>query len=89
MSFKAAQMVCKAVLHWAAENCFRPEERAAILALLGRRQTVAQCAQHIAKEVLELQAQDRAYWSTIIDELRMMRREGRLLADGALVSRLC
>jgi hypothetical protein len=79
----------KAVLRWAAENCFRPEERAAILALLGRRQTVAECALRISKEVFELQARDRAYWSTIIDELRKMRREGKLLADGILVSRLC
>jgi len=78
----------KAVLRWAAENCFRPEERAAILARLGRLQTVTECARHIAKEVLDLQARDRAYWSTIIDELRMMRREGKLLADGILVSRL-
>ena len=79
----------KAVLRWAAENCFRPEERAAILARLGRRQTVAECAAHIAKDVLDLQARDRAYWSTILDDLRIMRREGKLLADGILVSRLC
>jgi len=75
----------KAVLRWAAENCFRPEERAAILALLGRRKTVAECARDIAKEVLDLQTRDRAYWS----DLRMMRREGRLLAEGIPVSRLC
>lgn len=79
----------KTVLRWAAENCFRPEERAAILSVLGRRQTVAECARHIAKEVLELQSRDRAYWSTIIEELRIMRRKGKLLADGMLVSRLC
>jgi hypothetical protein len=44
---------------------------------------------HYTKQVLELQARDRTYWSTIIDEPRMMRREGKLLADGLLVSRLC
>jgi hypothetical protein len=79
----------KAMLRWAAANCFRPEERAATLARLGRRRTVSQCARDIAKEVLDLQARDRAYWSTIIDELRTMRRTGKLLADGMPVSRLC
>jgi hypothetical protein len=78
----------KAVLRWAAENCFRPEERAAILARIGRRQSVAQCAQHIAQEVLNLQARDRAYWSTIIRNLRKMRRSGKLLPDGIPVARL-
>ena len=78
----------QAVLRWAAENCFRPEERAAILARLGRRQTMAECARRIAREILDLQARDRAYWSGIIDDLRLMRREGRLLVDGTPVSRL-
>jgi hypothetical protein len=78
----------KAVLRWAAENCFRPEERASILARIGSRQSVTQCAQHIAQEVLDLQARDRAHWFTIIRELRKMRREGKLLADGIPVSRL-
>ena len=78
----------KALLRWAAANCFRPEERAAILARLGGRHTVAQCARHIAKEVMNLQSQDRSYWSPIIDELRLMPREGKLLPDGADVSRL-
>ena len=78
----------KAVLRWAAKNCFRPEERAAILARLRRRHTEDECAKQIAKEVVELQARDRAYWSTIIDDLRTMRREGKLLPDGMPVSRL-
>jgi hypothetical protein len=77
----------KALL-WAAQNCFRPEERAAILARLGRRRTVSECAQKIAKEVLDLQARDRAYWSKIIEELKVMRRKGELLVDGMPVSEL-
>ena len=76
------------VLLWAAQNCFRPEERAAILARLGRRQTVRECAQKIAKEVLDLQARDRAYWSKIIEDLKVMRRKGELLVDGMPVSGL-
>jgi hypothetical protein len=78
----------KAILRWAWKNCFRPEERAAVLARLGRRRTIAECARQIAKEVHDLQAQDRAYWSTILDDLRKMRREGKLLPDDALVSLL-
>jgi hypothetical protein len=79
----------KGVLRWAAKNCFRPEERAQLLARLGQRRTIKQCAKDIAKEVTDLQARDRAYWSRIIDELRKMRREGKLLPDGLSVSRLC
>lgn len=78
----------KAVVRWAVKNCFRPEERASMLARLGRRRTVEQCVKDIVKEVADLQAQDRTYWSAIIDELRDMRRDGRLLPDGLPVSRL-
>jgi len=78
----------KALLRWAAGNCFRAEERTAVLSRLGASQTVARSAHHIAKQVMNLQARDRSYWSTIIDELRMMRREGKLLPDGLPVSRL-
>jgi hypothetical protein len=78
----------KAVLRWAADNCYRPEERAAIFVRLGQAQTIDECAHHIAKEVLQLQSRDRAYWRPIIDELRKMRREGTLLAEGMPVSRL-
>ena len=78
----------KALLRWAADNCFRAEERTAVLSRLGASQTVARSAHHIAKQVMNLQARDRSYWSTIIDELRMMRREGKLLPDGLPVSRL-
>jgi hypothetical protein len=79
----------KGVLRGAAKNCFRPEERALLLARLGQRRTVKQCARDIAKELTDLQAQDRAYWSRIVHELRKMRREGKLLPEGLPVSRLC
>lgn len=79
----------KALLRWAAKNSFRPEERASILARLGQLRTVPQCAKDIAKEVASLQAEDRAYWSAIIEELRNMGREGKLLPDGLPVSQLC
>ena len=90
VSLYVAEMVepARAVLRWAAKNSFRPEERAAFLARIGRRRTVRQCAIEIAKEVMNLQAQDRSYWSPIIDELRTMRRNDRLLPDGVPVSRL-
>lgn len=78
----------KAALQWAARNCFRPEERAVILERLGRRRTVAECAKDIAREVSALQAKDRAYWSPIINQLREMRREGKLWPDGMLVQAL-
>jgi hypothetical protein len=78
----------KTLLRWASKNSFRPEERAAILAHLGQPRTVEQCAKQIAKEVSDLQAQDRGHWAGIIDELRKMRREGKLLPDGMPVSKL-
>ena len=78
-----------AVLGWAAKNSFRPDERAAILARLGRHRSIQQCARDIAKEVAALQSHDRAYWSKIIDELREMRHQGKLLPDGMPVSQLC
>jgi hypothetical protein len=78
----------KSALQWASKNCFRAEERAAILERLGRRSTVAECARDIAKEVSALQAKDRAYWTPIVNELREMRRAGKLWPDGMLVQAL-
>jgi len=78
-----------AVLRWASRNCFRAEERALILARLGQSRSIDRCAKDIAREVAALQAKDRNYWSRIIDELREMRREGKLLPEGMPVSRLC
>lgn len=78
----------EAALRWAAENCFRPEERAAVLARLGSQPNVAECARRIASEIVRLQARDRAYWSPILDDLRVLRRRGRLLPDGARVASL-
>lgn len=77
-----------AVLRWAAQNCFRPEERAAILSRLGRRSPLDDCARLIAREILDLQARDRAYWAPIIDNLRTLRRTGKLLKEGTPVSKL-
>ncbi len=78
-----------AVVRWASRNCFRAEERTMILARLGQNRSVDRCAKDIAREVAVLQAKDRNYWSKIIDELREMRREGKLLPEGMPVSRLC
>jgi hypothetical protein len=78
----------KADLSWAAENCFRPEERSMILSRLGRAQSFEECALKIATEILDLQARDRAYWAPIIDSLRVMRRQRQLLADGTPVTQL-
>jgi hypothetical protein len=76
------------LLRWAAKNCFRAEERATMLARLGRRRSVSECATEIARELIDLQARDRRYWSPVIDDLRTLRREGKLLPEGLQVSRL-
>lgn len=76
------------LLRWAISNCFRAEERVALLARLGRKVSVDRCSQQIAKEVAQLQAADRRYWSKVIEELRTMHREKTLLPDGMAVEAL-
>jgi hypothetical protein len=47
-----------------------------------RDRGAGQVQELLAREVARLQRRDTAYWSSIIDELRQMRRLGRLLPDG-------
>jgi hypothetical protein len=68
----------EAVLRWAAQNCFRPRSARPFWRVYADPQTVNLCAKRISKEVADLQASDRAYW---FDDLRIMRREGKLLLN--------
>lgn len=78
----------RGLLRWAARNAFRAEERAAILGRLGRSVTADGCAAAVSRDVATLQAKDRAYWSRIVDDLRTMRRDGKLLPDDLEVAAL-
>ncbi len=75
-------------LAWAARNSFRPEERSAVLARLGRPASVAACRARILADVGRLQARDTAYWRRIVRDLRRLRREGRLIETGTPVGRI-
>jgi hypothetical protein len=72
-------------LRWAARNTFRAEDRVAFLRELGEFISLEKCRSDIALEVKELQARDARYWSSRIAELRRLRREGKLLREGARV----
>lgn len=76
------------LLAWAARNSFRAEDRAAFLRRLGRRATVAVCRAKIVAEVARLQTRDAAYWRRIVQDLRRLRRGGRLLLAGTAVADL-
>jgi hypothetical protein len=76
------------LLQWAAQHAFRAEERGEILRRMGRQVELESCRRVIAHEVARLQAQDVAHWSSRIDELRSLRRAGRLWPEGAAVARL-
>jgi hypothetical protein len=76
----------RALLRWGARHCFRAEERVALLARLGERQSVERCRGEIVQEVARLQALDVRHWKPRIDELRKLRGAGRLWPDGAAVS---
>jgi len=78
----------KSVLTWAARNSFRPEERAAVLARLGRPASVAECRARILADVGRLQSRDTAYWRRIVRDLGRLRRAGRLLETGTPVARI-
>jgi len=75
----------RSLLAWAARESFRAEDRAEFLRGLGRRTSTAQCRRQIAAEIQYFQARDAAYWRPIIRELRLLRRNGLLLAQGAAV----
>lgn len=73
---------------WAARNSFRAEERASLLARLGRPATVEACRTAILRDVGRLQARDARYWRRIIGDLRRLRRKGGLLEAGLPVASL-
>jgi hypothetical protein len=73
---------------WAARNSFRAEDRAALLARLGRPRTEADCRAAILAEVGRLQSRDARYWRRIVADLRRLRRAGRLLEEGTPVADL-
>jgi hypothetical protein len=76
------------LLRWAARNTFRAEDRVFLLRDLGESVSLEKCRSDIAREVKDHQARDARYWRSRIAELRRLRREGRLLSEGALVSSL-
>jgi hypothetical protein len=76
------------LLRWAARNSFRAADRAAMLARLGRKVSLARCRARILAEIGRLQARDAAYWRRIVRDLRLLRREGRLLPAGTPVARI-
>ena len=76
----------RALLHWAARHSFRAEERVALLARLGLRRSANACRNEILREIGALQARDVRYWKRRIDELRTLRRSGKLWPERALVS---
>jgi hypothetical protein len=76
------------LLAWAARNSFRPQERASFLARLGRRASMTECHKEILADVGRLQAKDTAYWRRIVQDLRRLRRDGRLLETGTPVARI-
>ena len=78
----------RTVLEWAARNSFRPGQRSALYARLGRSVSESACRAEILAEVGRLQARDTVYWRRVVRDLRRLRRDGRLLETGTLVSRL-
>ena len=80
--------VPRSVLAWAARNSFRPEDRAALLARIGRPATVEQCRERILADVGRLQAHDTTYWRRIVADLKRLRRSGRLIETGTPVARI-
>jgi hypothetical protein len=85
---EAGDAPSRKLLRWAARNCFRAEERVALLRELGERRSARACRTAIAREIAALQAADIRYWKRIIDELRVMRRSGALWPDGTPVATL-
>jgi hypothetical protein len=75
----------KTTLRWAARHCFRAEERAALVARMGGRASLARCSKVVATEVAALQDADRRYWTPVISELRRLYRDGKLWQEGASV----
>ena len=77
-----------ALLRWAAENSFRPEQRAEFLRRLGERVNPEGLRRRIAREVSAHQARDLLYWKPVVEDLRRRRRAGTLLPEGLPVARL-
>ncbi len=75
----------RAVLRWAARNSFRATDRSELLERLGRKLTVDACRGRIAREITTLQKRDAAYWRLRVHSLRRLRRDGKLVPEGAPV----
>jgi hypothetical protein len=76
------------LLRWAARNTFRPEDRARLIRDLGELVSLEKCRRDIAREVQNLQMRDARYWRSRIADLRRLRRDGKLLREGAPVRQL-
>lgn len=76
------------LLHWAATYSFRAEDRVEFTRLLGADVSEESCRKTILDEIADFQAADAVYWARIVDDLRRLRRQNRLLPEGTAVSDL-
>jgi len=92
---RAAAKVSPPILQWALRNVFRLEDAqwiferwpaARSLSVLRERRWLRTLSiDGLLREIGALQKNDVRYWSPIIDELRVMRRDGLLIAEGSRI----
>lgn len=75
-------------LRWAAANSFRPEERRVWLQRAGCSVPLTQLRRAILRDLDRHQRADTSYWRKRIADLKRLRREEKLLPEGALVSEI-
>ncbi len=73
---------------WAYRNSYRVEDRLEMARRIGVRRSPAALRRAILAEVARLQAEDSAYWRSIIADLRRLHRSRRLLAEGTPIADL-
>lgn len=73
------------VVAWAAKNCFRAEDRLALLEGLGKKTNIESCGKRIAREIRIMQRRDAEYWARRVSALRRLRKAGLLETEGELV----
>lgn len=78
----------RSLIRWALATSFRSEDRAEFAQQLGEPVPEESLRRAILAEIAEHQARDAAYWARIVDDLRALRRQHRLLRDGSPVAAL-
>lgn len=76
-----------ALLRWALVNSFRVEDRLDFARRLGIRAPAEGWRRRILTEIARYQALDAGHRRRVISDLRRLRRQGRLVPEGLLVSR--